>query len=98
VAYVMGQTTVPTGSVVSLFAVPSGLCNITFWNVSTNNIFIQAGTSATTVNLSTVSSLQCHSIPTNFSTYISSKGATFFGTCPTAGGATLNYIISTNQG
>jgi hypothetical protein len=90
-AYVMGQATVPTGTCATLFSTPAGLCNVTFWNVSAGTVYTGTSTSLTTSN-----GLQCHSIPTNFFTYVGSKNATFYGTCPTAGGATVNYIITTD--
>jgi hypothetical protein len=74
-----------------LFTVPSGLCNVTFWNVSTPTIFVGSSTTVTAVN-----GLQCHSIPTNFFTYVGSKGATFYGANTSATGGQVNYIISTN--
>lgn len=91
-AYIMGQATVPTNSTVPLFTVPAGLCNVTFWNVSTPNIYVGTSTNVTTTN-----GLQCHSIPTNFFTYVSSKGATFFGANPSGVAGTVNYAIVTNS-
>ena len=91
-AYVMGQATCPSGAVNSLFTVPPGLCNVTFWNLSGPVIYVGTGTAVTSLN-----GLTCHSIPTSFSTYVSSKGATFYGTASTSGGL-VNYIIVTDQG
>lgn len=89
----MGQVNVVASATVPLFTVPSGLCNVTFWNVSGLNVYVGTGTALTSSN-----GLQCHSIPTNFFTYVGSKGATFYG-CGTAAAsntATVNYIISTD--
>lgn len=91
-AYVMGQATAPSTSTVPLFTVPSGLCNVTFWNVSVPNIYVGTSTAVTAVN-----GLTCHSIPTSFSNYVSSKGATFYGANTSATGGVVNYIIVTDQ-
>ena len=90
-SYIMGQATTPTTGTVPLFTVPSGLCNVTFWNVSAGNVYIGTST-ATTVN----NGLQCHSIPTNFFTYVGSRGATFYGANTSATAGQVNYIISTD--
>lgn len=90
-AYVMGQVSI-TASTLPMFTVPPGLCNVTFWNVSAVNVYVGTSTAVTTTN-----GLQCHSIPTNFFTYVSSRGATFYGANPTASTAVVNYIISTDQ-
>lgn len=87
----MGQINV-VNNTVALFTVPPGLCNVTFWNVSATNVYVGTSTAVTTTN-----GLQCHSIPTNFYNYVSSKGATFYGANPTASTATVNYIIVTDQ-
>lgn len=87
----MGQVNV-VNTTVPLFTVPPGLCNVTFWNVSATNVYVGTSTAVTTSN-----GLQCHSIPTSFSTYVSSRGATFFGANPTASTAVVNYIIVTDQ-
>lgn len=93
-AYIMGAVTLsPTSGMTPLFNVPPGLCNVTFWNSNTANCFVGTSTSVTTAN-----GLQCHSIPTNFYSYISNRGATFYGTIATNGGtAVINYLIVTNQ-
>lgn len=91
-AYIMGQATCPTSSTSPLFTVPAGLCNVTFWNVSAPNIYVGTSTAVTSTN-----GLVCHSIPTNFFTYVGSRGATFYGANPNAGTAgSVNYIISTD--
>lgn len=90
-AYVMGQVSV-VNSTAALFTIPSGLCNVTFWNVSAVNVYVGTSTAVTTTN-----GLQCHSIPTSFNNYVSSKGATFYGANPTASTAVVNYIIVTDQ-
>lgn len=91
-AYVMGQATVNGTSTVPIFTVPSGLCNVTFWNVSTPNIYVGTSTAVTATN-----GLVCHSIPTTFSNYVSSKGATFYGANTSATGGVVNFIIVTDQ-
>lgn len=91
-AYVMGQATVPTASTVAIFTVPPGLCNVTFWNVSTPNVYVGTSTAVTATN-----GLVCHSIPTSFFSYVSARGATFYGANTAATGAAVNYIISTDQ-
>ncbi len=90
-AYVMGQVAV-VNTTIPLFTVPAGLCNVTFWNVSATNVYVGTSSAVTTTN-----GLQCHSIPTSFFNYVSSKGAVFYGANPTASTATVNYIIVTDQ-
>jgi len=90
--YVMGQATCPTGSVNSLFTVPPGLCNVTFWNVSAPTVYVGTSTAVTSLN-----GLTCHSIPTSFFSYVSSRGTTFYGTASSSG-ALVNYVIVTDQG
>ena len=93
-AYVMGQVTVGTSSTVPLFTVPSGLCNATFWNVSAGTAYVGTSTTVTSVN-----GLQCHSIPTSFFSYVSSKGATLYGANTSATTpAVVNFILVTGQG
>lgn len=87
----MGQINV-VNTTAPIFTVPSGLCNVTFWNVSNVNVYV-----GTTSRVGTVNGLQCHSIPTSFSNYVSSSGTTFWGANPTASTATVNYIIVTDQ-
>lgn len=91
--YVMGQVPVTAGgAVVPLFTVPSGLCNVTFWNSATSGtVYVGSGTGVTSTN-----GLQCHSIPTSFFSYTGSGGQTFYGTAATANGQ-INYIICTDQ-
>lgn len=88
----MGQATCPTTNTVPLFTVPSGLCNVTFWNVSAPNIYIGTSTAVTASN-----GLVCHSIPTNFFSYVSSKSVTFYGANTSATAGVVNFIIVTNQ-
>lgn len=86
----MGQATVPTGGTAgtALFSTPAGLCNVTFYNLG-NTAYI--GTSPF-VNAN--NGLQCHSIPTNFFTYVGSRSATFYGSAATA--TVINYVITTD--
>jgi hypothetical protein len=88
----MGQTTVNATSTVPVFTVPSGLCNVTFYTLSAPTLFV--GT-RNTVNAN--NGLQCHSIPTSFTNYVSSSGATFFAANTAASSAVVNYIIVTDQ-
>lgn len=89
----MGQVTVPNASTVALFTIPGGLCNATFWNLSAANVYVGTSTAVTAVN-----GLQCHSIPTSFFNYVSSKGAVFYGANTAGTSAVVNYIIVTDQG
>ena len=90
-AYVMGQATVGTSGVFPLFSTPAGLCNVTFWNVSTGTAYVGTSTAVTTSN-----GLQCHSIPTNFFTYVGSRNATFYA-ISNGSAATVNFIITTDN-
>jgi hypothetical protein len=94
-AYVMGNLQVSNASTVPLFTVPAGLCNVTFWNSSTaasNIVYVGTSTVTTSAN-----GLQCHSIPTSFSNYVSSKGATFYGANTSGTTGIVNFIIVTDQ-
>lgn len=91
-AYVMGQVTISNASTAPLFTVPSGLCNVTFWNISSGTVYVGTSTAVTTTN-----GMQCHSIPTSFFSYVSSKGATLYGANTSGNAATVNYVISTDQ-
>lgn len=88
----MGQIVVPSASTVPLFTVPPGLCNATFWNVSNVNIYVGNSTTVSAVN-----GLQCHSIPTSFNSYVSSRGTPLYGANTAASSGTLNYILVTDQ-
>lgn len=93
-AYVMGQVQVSSGSTVPLFVIPTGLCNVTFWNSATaasNAVYVGTSTAVTTTN-----GVQCHSIPTSFFSYVGSKGATFYGANTSGSTAQVNYIIATD--
>lgn len=91
-AYIMGQVPVAGGSVVPLFRIPSGLCNVTFWNnTPTATIYVGSSTTVTAAN-----GLTCHSIPTNFFQYVSSSGGQFWGTVA-SGPGTISYIVVTDQ-
>jgi hypothetical protein len=91
-AYVFGQVTVNNGSTVPVFVLPPGLCNMTFWNVSTGSVYIGTSTAVTTSN-----GMQCHSIPTSFFSYVSSRGTTLYGANTSGSAATIQYVISTDQ-
>ena len=90
--YVMGQATAPTSATVALFTLPAGLCNCTFWNVTGGTVYIGTSIAVTATN-----GLQCHSIPTNFFTYVSTRGATLYGANVSGTGAAVNYMIVTDQ-
>ncbi len=89
--YIMGQVSL-TSQTIPIFTLPAGLCNCTFWNVSGVNVYVGTSTAVTATN-----GLQCHSIPTNFYTYVSSRGQVLYGANPTASAATINYMIVTDQ-
>lgn len=91
-AYIFGQTTVSNGSTAPVFTLPAGLCNVTFWNVSTGAVYI-----GTSLNVSASNGMQCHSIPTSFYGYVSSKGNTLYGANTSGNAATVQYVISTDQ-
>lgn len=91
-SYVMGQAAVGSTSTVPIFTIPGGLCNVTFWNTSTPNIYVGTSTAVTSSN-----GLVCHSIPTNFFTYVSSKGAVLYGANTSATSGIVNYVIVTDQ-
>jgi len=91
----MGNLQVSTATTVPLFTVPAGLCNVTFWNSSTfatNIVYVGTSTATTSAN-----GLQCHSIPTSFSNYVSSRGATFYGANTSGTTGIVNFIIVTDQ-
>jgi len=90
----MGQVTVTSPNTQSLFRLPAGLCNVTFWNATgnaTTTIYVGTSTAVTAAN-----GLICHSIPTNFYQYVSSSGTQFYGTVA-SGPGTVAYIIVTDQ-
>ena len=95
-AIIMGGATVPSGTVGTvLFTVPPSYCNVTFYNLAAATVWIGTSTAVTSAN-----GMQCHSIPTNFQTFMSSKGATFYGTTGSTVStsvATIQYLISTDQ-
>ncbi len=88
----MGQAPVNGTSTVPIFNIPGGLCNVTFWNVSVPNIYVGTSTAVTALN-----GLQCHSIPTSFFTYVSSKGASLYGANTSATAGIVNYVLVTDQ-
>jgi hypothetical protein len=88
----MGNIVVANSSTVPMFTVPPGLCNVTFWNISAGTVFVGTSTAVTSAN-----GMQCHSIPTSFSNYVSSRGATFYGANTSGVASTVNYILVTDQ-
>jgi hypothetical protein len=89
----MGQVVMSTAATIqSLFRMPAGLCNVTFWNnTAAATVYVGSSTSVTSAN-----GLVCHSIPTSFFQYVSSGGTQFYGTVA-SGPATVSYIIVTDQ-
>ena len=84
------SVTVGTTGVVPFCESLRGSRSVAFWNTSaTGTLYVGTGTAITTTN-----SLQCHSIPTPFSTYMGSQPAILYGTAATAT-CSFNYIIST---
>lgn len=90
--YVLAQVAVSNASTVPLFTVPPGLCNVTFWQLGAGTVFIGTSTAVTTSN-----GMQCHSIPTSFSSYVSSKSVTFYGANTSGLPGTVQYIMVTGQ-
>ena len=92
----MGSATVPSGTTGSpLFTVPPSYCNVTFYNLAAATVWVGTSTAVTSAN-----GLQCHSIPTNFQTFMGSRGAMFYGTTGStaaSSAATVQYLISTDQ-
>jgi hypothetical protein len=95
----MGAATVPASTIGTfLFSVPAGWCNVTFYNLGSQTVYLGTGTQSTSLGGTSPSGLQCHSIPTTINNYLTSKGANIYGA--TAGTAStyasiLNYIITT---
>ena len=87
----MGSAQALGANTVALFVVPPSLCNVTFWNTSATTVWL-----GTSVNVNTTNGLTCHSIPTSFTTYVGSKGATIYGANTAASTVSVQYIISTD--
>jgi hypothetical protein len=92
----IGNSTVPSASTVPVFTVPPGFCNIVFWTISTPTVFIGtspsvSGTAATTT------AITCHSVPTSFESYLTSKGVTFYGANTANTGASVQFVLSSDQ-
>lgn len=88
----IGQWAVPASGTFPIFTVPPGPVSVTFWNIGTQAVFIGSSTS-----VSTASGLQCHSIPTQFNTYVGSKGQQLYATTGNATAASVQYIVATAQ-
>ena len=92
----MGAATVPSGTTgTPLFPVPPSYCNVTFYNLSAATVWVGTSTAVTAAN-----GMQCHSVPTNFESFIGSKGGMFYGTTGSTAAssvATVQYLISTDQ-
>jgi hypothetical protein len=105
VSLYMGQFNV-VGSVPTVtINIPSGVYNMTIYNVSTNTVYLAVGTSPTTpppgfnTTSSTLVGLQCHSIPTSWNGYQSSKGGVLWAASTLSSSTTVavNYILSTQE-
>lgn len=92
VAIFMGQTTVPSSSTVPLFTIPPGPTSVTFYNVSGATVFC-----AVSPTIPTATALNLHTVPVTFQAFVSSKGATIFGTTGSVTAASVNYIMDTAQ-
>ena len=88
----MGNATVPSAKTVPIFTVPPGFCNVTFWNIGVNTVFIGTGTVTTSSN-----GMTCHSVPTSIDSYLTSTSVTFYGANTAASGASVQYVISSDQ-
>ena len=92
---IMGNATVPAGTTGTfLFAVPPSYCNVTFYNIGTVATWL--GTSA---GVTSTNGMLCHSLPTNFQTFMGSKGGSIFGTTGStaaSSAATVQYVIVTD--
>lgn len=88
----IGNSTVPSASTVAVFRVPSGFCNITFWNIGANTVWLGPGSAVTTSN-----GMTCHSVPTSFESYLTSAPATFYGANTAASGASVQFVLSSDQ-
>jgi hypothetical protein len=88
----IGQWSVASSATVAIFPIPPGLVSVTFWNAGTQTVYIGTSTAVSTVN-----GLQCHSIPTNFNTFVGSRGAQLYATTGTAATGFIQYILSTGQ-
>jgi hypothetical protein len=91
--YIMGQATVPASNTVAVFSVPASYCNVTFYNTNTAATNVYVGTSTL---VSSSNGLICHSIPTSFSAFMGTKGATFYATTGGATPSSINYLIVTD--
>ena len=87
----MGQATVPASSTVAVFTVPPSSCAVTFYNLSAATVYLGTSTAVTTS-----SGLQCHSIPTSFTTFVGGRGTVFYGTTGSSTAASVNYLIVTD--
>ena len=92
---IMGGATVPAGTTATaLFTIPPSYCNVTFYNLAAATVWVGPSSTVTSSN-----GMQCHSIPTNFSTFMGSKGAVIYGTTGStaaSSAATVQYVIVTD--
>lgn len=87
----MASWTVPASSTVPVFFVPP-MCNVTFYNIGVQQVYIGTSTAVTISN-----GLQCHSIPTCFYTYTGSRGTQLYATTGNATAGSIQYVIVTSQ-
>src|ERR1700689_2125858 len=102
----MGQFNVAGSVPTATITIPSGVYNMTVYNVSgAGAVYLAMGTSAVTApsNFNTVTStlvgLQCHSIPTSWNGYQGSKGGVLWAATTLASSTTIpvNYVLSTQE-
>jgi hypothetical protein len=90
----LGQAVIMPGTAATpLFTAPPGLCSVTFYNLGSTSAWIGTSTAATSAN-----GMQCSSVPTSFTGYTGSRGATFYGTTGSTVAtsvATIQFIIVT---
>jgi hypothetical protein len=91
-AIFMGQATVPASSTVPIFTIPPGPTSVTFYNVSGATVFC-----AVSPTFPTATALNLHTVPVTFQAFVSSKGATIYGTTGGTAVASVNYIMDTAQ-
>jgi hypothetical protein len=90
-AYQLGSWNVPGSSTVPVFMIPA-LCNITFYNIGVQQVYL-----GTTPQVSSANGLVCHSIPTSFFTYVGSRGTQIYATTGNATAGTLNFVLVSDQ-
>ena len=90
-AFIMGSATVPASNTVPVFTVPPSFCQVTFYNLGAQAVYLGTSSAGTTAN-----GFTCHSIPTTFQTFTGSKGAQFWGTTGNGTAASVQFLIVTD--